>query len=76
MLKNLLKVTLWTDDANWTYIKRSEHVLGAIWTSYVLSIYVLCPGDNKGYLGKVLIQWVQFPNNLLFPKSISTYILL
>ena len=32
----------WTQDLNWTYIRRSEDVLGVFWTSYVRSIYVLC----------------------------------
>ena len=35
--------TPWSQDANWTYIKRSEEHLN-IWTSYLHSIYVLCPG--------------------------------
>ena len=30
-------------DANWTYIRRSEDVQHAFWTSYVRSIYALCP---------------------------------
>ena len=30
-------------DANWTYIRRSEDVQHAFWTSYARSIYALCP---------------------------------
>ena len=30
-------------DANWTYIRRSEDVQHAFWTSYVRSTYALCP---------------------------------
>ena len=36
------KLTLWTQDVNWTYTRRSEDVLDFFWTSYVRSIYVLC----------------------------------
>ena len=36
----------WTQDVNWTYIKRSEDVLDAFWTFYVRSIYVLCSGST------------------------------
>ena len=36
--------TPWTQDANWTYVRRSEDVLDVFWKSYVRSIYVLCPG--------------------------------
>ena len=36
----------WTQEVNWTYIRRSEDVLDALWTFYVRSIYVLCPGGS------------------------------
>ena len=32
--------TQWTQDVNWTYIRRSEDVQDVFWTSYVRSIYV------------------------------------
>ena len=35
--------TPWTQYVNWTYIRRSEDVLDVFWTSYIRSIYVLCP---------------------------------
>ena len=41
----LFQTTPWTQDVNWTYIRRSEDVQDVFWTSYVRSIYVLCPGD-------------------------------
>ena len=52
ILRNLLQilflifseVTPWTQDVNRTYIRRSEDVQDVFWTSYVRSIYVLCPG--------------------------------
>ena len=40
----------WTQDVDWTYIRRSKDVLDVSWTSYVRSIYALCPAgcyDNK-----------------------------
>ena len=33
-------------DVNWTYVRRSEEVQDVFRTSYVRSIYVLCPGVN------------------------------
>ena len=33
----------WTQAVNWTYVRRSKHVLHVFWTSYVRSIYVLYP---------------------------------
>ena len=41
-------------DINWTYIRRSEIVLDVFWTSYVRSIYILCPGGT--FLRKAFIQ--------------------
>ena len=38
-----------TQDANWTYIRRSEDVQDVLWTSYVRSIYVLCLLGNLRY---------------------------
>ena len=38
------RYTYWTQDVNWTYIRRSEDVVNAFWTSYIRSIYVLCLG--------------------------------
>ena len=32
----------WTQNVNWTYLRRSEDVQDVFWTSYVRSIYVLC----------------------------------
>ena len=39
-------ITLWTQGVNWTYITHSEDVLGIVWTSYVSSVYTLCPRGN------------------------------
>ena len=39
---NILLVTPQTQDANWTYIRRSEDVRDVFWTSNARSIYVLC----------------------------------
>ena len=41
------KSTPRTQDANWTYIRRSEDFKDSFWTSYVRSIYVLCQGVIK-----------------------------
>ena len=41
--------TPWTQDANWTYIRGSEHIQDVLWTSYVRSIYVLCPGGTPKF---------------------------
>ena len=35
-------LTSQTQDVNWTHIRRSEDVSDVFWTSYVLSVYVLC----------------------------------
>ena len=42
-----LQAPPWTQGVNWTYMRRSEDAQGVFWTSYVRSIYVLCP---VGYL--------------------------
>ena len=44
--------TPWTQDVNWTYIRRSEDVLDVSWKSYVCSIYVLC------LLGSQLLNFI------------------
>ena len=38
--------TPWTEDVNWTYVRRSEEILDLFWSSYTLSIYVLCTGGT------------------------------
>ena len=38
----------WTQDVNWAYIKRSEDLKDVFWTSWVCSIYVLCPEGGGG----------------------------
>ena len=43
----LLRLSSWTQDVNWTLMKRSEDVLYVFWTSYVRSIYVLYPGGGS-----------------------------
>ena len=40
-LHQMHKISPWAQDLNWTYIRRSEDVF---WTSYIRSIYALCPG--------------------------------
>ena len=55
-----IKVSPWAQDMNWMYIRcSSEHLmyvqftscaqglLDVFWTSYVYSIYILCPGVKK-----------------------------
>ena len=40
---------LWAQGVNWTYIRRSENILGVFWTSvlsYLHSIHIFCPGGN------------------------------
>ena len=44
LLKKECRNYPWTQDVNWTYIRRSEDVHGVFWTSHIRSIYVLCPG--------------------------------
>ena len=39
--------TPWTQDVNWTDIRRWEDVEDVFWTSYVRSIYVLCLEGEK-----------------------------
>ena len=40
--------TSWSQDVNWMYVRRSEEdIQDVFWTSYLLSIYVLCPGGIK-----------------------------
>ena len=51
--------TPWTQDVNWTYVRHSEDVLHVFWTSYVRSIYVLCPGVIKR------VKWVRTYISLL-----------
>ena len=43
--------TLWKQDVNWTYIRRSEDVQDVWKTSYACSIYVLCPGGAYSIMG-------------------------
>ena len=40
----IIILTPWAQDVNWTYVRLSEDVLDIFWTSYIHSIYVLCPG--------------------------------
>ena len=42
-------ISPWTQDVNWTYIRRSEDVKDVFWTSYIRSVYVLCPWE-WGYI--------------------------
>ena len=42
--KMLYLATPWTQGVNWTYIRPSEDVQDVFWSSYIRSIYVLCPG--------------------------------
>ena len=52
-------ISPWTQDVNWTYIRRSEDTLDVFWTSYIRLIYILCPGGlqnlilNKGWQEEV-----------------------
>ena len=46
ILQFWMPLFLWTQDVNWTYIRRSEDVQDIFWTPYVRSIYVLCPGGS------------------------------
>ena len=39
--------TIWTQDVNWTCIRRWGDVLDVSSTSHVCSIYVLCFGESK-----------------------------
>ena len=38
--------TPWTQDVNWTYLRRSEEVEDVVWTSCVRPVSVLCPGGG------------------------------
>ena len=42
-----LLITPWTQEVNSTYIRRLEDVQDVFWTSYVLLIYVRCPGGTS-----------------------------
>ena len=42
ILEQETDLSLQTQDANWTYLRRSEDILDVFWTSYVRLIYVLC----------------------------------
>ena len=41
------RISPWTQNVNWTYIKRSKDVQNVFWTPYVRWIYVLCLQDWK-----------------------------
>ena len=43
MRVNVKVTTPWEQDVSWTYIRRSEDFLDVFWTSYVRSVYLLCP---------------------------------
>ena len=49
----LVRRYLWTQDINWTYIRRSEDIHDVCWTSYARPIYVLYPRGYK-YFNKLL----------------------
>ena len=36
----------WTQEVNWTYMRRSEDLQSVFWTSYVRLIYIMCPGGQ------------------------------
>ena len=44
--------SVWRQHINWTYTRRPENVLDGLWTSYVRSVYVLCPGGAFRFLKK------------------------
>ena len=46
--------TPWTQDVNWTYIRRSEDVEDVFWTSYVRLIYVPSPGGKYHAKNRIL----------------------
>ena len=51
---------LWTQDVNWTFIRRSEVFQGIFWLSDVPSVYVLCPGGKLTWRLRWLLKWVCF----------------
>ena len=54
-LSNTKVTTQWTQDVNWTYIRRSEDLHDVSWKSYAHSIYTLYPGSHD------LKTWFLFP---------------
>ena len=44
------RINSWTMNVNWTYIRHSEDVQDVFRTSYVRSIYFLCPGGKFNLL--------------------------
>ena len=65
------------DTGRKTYIRRSEDVLGVFWTSYVLSIYFLCPGGLRRYLPEQKIYsnlFLNYDNHVLFSVSFMVYL--
>ena len=57
-------------DVSWTYITRTKDVLEVFCTSYVHSIYVLCPGGNE-QIAKSLMNVCNRRLNLWFPRKID-----
>ena len=41
---NITENTPWNHNVRWIFVWRSDGVLDIFWTSYVLSVHVLCPG--------------------------------
>ena len=68
--------TPWTQDVNWTYIRRLEDIQDVFWTSYVRSIYVLCPGGKAVVCYAITDHYLPFHAGLRFSNllCITEYI--
>ena len=62
IMKMTKRLTPYTQEVNWTYIRRSEDVLDVFWTSYVRSIYALCLRDT-------FVSWRNIGEVLDFQKN-------
>lgn len=61
------QIFLWTQDINWTDIRRSKDVRDIFWTSHERSVFVLCPGSSQKLL--VMVYFVNHVNWHILMKA-------
>ena len=70
---------LWTLDVNWTCIRRSEDFQDVFWTSYVPSIYVLCPGralfNNAFFKTIKILSFIFSGHGIFFNKTVFVWLI-
>ena len=65
---HLITNTPWTQDLNWTYMRYLEYVQDVSWTSYIRSIYFMCPGGTFNFFVLVFLEHLGYSISHSFNK--------